>query len=99
MTMTDQTEPPAEKPKRKGRRRQPSPALAPKPAKQLAGLTVINCCAACNSERCVISGRGYCAHPRKGGLQGSDMHDPETIGRMNAARKMLGKKAVDMRYA
>lgn len=31
-----------------------------------AGMTETNCCVGCDSEYCVISGKPYCAHPRKG---------------------------------
>jgi hypothetical protein len=48
-----------------------------KNAKKLPALTVTDCCVAeaCSADGCVISGSNYCAHPRKGGLQGRDMHD------------------------
>jgi len=31
----------------------------------LAGLTATECAKACNIERCVISGRAFCLHPKK----------------------------------
>jgi hypothetical protein len=31
----------------------------------LTGLTASECAKACNIDRCVISGRGFCQHPRK----------------------------------
>jgi hypothetical protein len=41
----------------------------------LTGLTVKDCPKACNADGCVISGKPYCAHPRKGGLHGRTMGD------------------------
>ena len=56
----------------------------------LAGLTVKDCPKACTAEECVISGKPYCAHPRKGGLQMASQHsDTEAIDRLNKAQKKL----------
>lgn len=105
MTMTDQpAPPPAPKPKRKytqrkPRKPRPDATAAPKLTTHLAGLTIADCPSACNAERCVISGRAYCGHPRKGGLQGVDMGNAEAIARLHQAQKTLGKRALDLRYA
>ena len=64
-----------------------------------AGLTVGDCCKACGPDGCVISGSSYCAHPRKGGLQGVDMHDPGAVKRLNDARKSLAMADAKKRYA
>jgi hypothetical protein len=89
----------AKKPKkRKVRKAAPKPA-APKPASELAGLTVTDCCKACSADGCVISGQTYCAHPRKGGLQGVDMHNMAAIGRLNDARKLLARADAEKRFS
>jgi hypothetical protein len=56
----------------------------------LTGLTVKDCPKSCTGEECVISGKPYCAHPRKGGLQMA-IHatDTEAIERLNKAQKKL----------
>lgn len=71
----------------------------PKKTSEFAGLTVTDCCQACNADGCVISGSNYCAHPRKGGLQGRDMHDQATVGKLNAARKTLARADADKRFS
>jgi hypothetical protein len=58
------------------------------------GLTISACATACNAERCVISGRGICAHPCKGGLQGTDKGKPEAVARLAQAKGVLGLKEV-----
>ena len=55
----------------------------------LAGLTERNCAIGCNANGCVISGRSYCAHPRKGGLQTVDMQNAEALARSDQAREHL----------
>jgi hypothetical protein len=68
--------------------------MAAKPT--LTGLTTTDCCKACSADGCVISGENYCAHPRKGGLQGAGMQDREAISRLNAAQKSIaGLTATD----
>lgn len=96
MTMTDETTTP--KPRKTRRKPVKRAATTPKAADDLAGLTVTNCPTACNVDRCVISGRNVCAHPRKGGLQGSDMHNGAALERLNRAKKVLGKRLIDLRY-
>lgn len=63
------------------------------------GLTATTCAAACNADGCVISGRPYCAHPRKGGLQNDDMGNPEAIRRLQAAAKQLAMTDTDKRFS
>jgi hypothetical protein len=56
----------------------------------LTGLSVRDCPKACTAEECVISGKPYCAHPRKGGLQmAAQAGDTEAIDRLHKAQKKL----------
>lgn len=96
MTETPDTPPPKQPHKRanKRRKKRAAPAAAtPKPAGEFAGLTPKECPAACNAERCVITGIGICGHPHKGVLQ---VHTSAAIDRFNEAKKLLGKKKVDL---
>lgn len=72
---------------------------APKPATQFAGLTVDSCPTACNAQGCVFVEKPYCAHPYKGGPQGADISRPSVIARINEAKRILGKRKLDVRYA
>jgi hypothetical protein len=56
---------------------------------EFAGLTSEECAIDCCLEHCVISGKPYCAHPRKCGLLAADKVNSETMKRFNRARKML----------
>lgn len=88
MTMTE-TPAATPKPARK-RTRRPARAAAPKPeAGEFAGITASACPAACGATRCVISGLGVCAHPRKGGLQAGQMNDQKALGRLARANDIL----------
>jgi hypothetical protein len=55
------------------------------------GMTVTNCCDDCNIEACVISGKPYCAHPRKGGLHSSEMQDADALKRHRSAIAFLAR--------
>lgn len=89
--MTELILPTKPKPKRKQQRRKPAAAApAPKPASEFAGITVTDCPAACNADRCVISGMNVCAHPRKGGLH-AKMQVPDIIRRFTEAARIIGK--------
>lgn len=79
--------------KRRKKRSAPKEAAAPKPTGEFVGLTPKECPTACNAERCVISGIGICGHPAKGALQ---VHTAEALGRFNEAKKLLGKRKVDI---
>jgi hypothetical protein len=57
---------------------------------EFGGMTVTDCAGACNVERCVISGKPYCAHPRKGGLHHADMLIPAALARLERAKRNLG---------
>lgn len=83
--------------RRKKARRAASPKPAAKMPDELTGLTASECPVECSVKGCVISGRSYCAHPRKGGLHGSDMCDPAAVDRAQRARKALAHIAVDKR--
>lgn len=97
MSMTDATQAPSRKPKRRTRRVRRASTLPRKPAMEFAGITAEKCPAACNADRCVISGHGVCGHPHKGGLQGRDLLNGDATGRLNAAKRLLGKRQVDAR--
>lgn len=81
------------KPRRARRKKRAAPAK-PKPAVGYAGLTANDCAAGCNATGCIISGRPYCGHPFKGGLQGRDMQNDAAVARFEAAKKTLGKAKV-----
>jgi hypothetical protein len=90
MTMTDTPEvkaPARKKPKKKAAPRQS--AAAPKPEGKFAGMSVKDCPAACNINGCVISGKPYCAHPRKCGLQPAEMSDSGALARRKDAERCL----------
>jgi hypothetical protein len=54
------------------------------------GISLQECPIGCTLNRCVITGRNHCGHPRKGGLQGADNHDQEAVERFHRARKAIG---------
>jgi hypothetical protein len=62
-----------------------------------SGLTEMNCCAGCNADYCVLSGKAYCAHPRKGGLHHGQMLDADALRRVQIARDQLAHDAVTAR--
>jgi len=65
---------------------------------KLDGMTVTECPKACNADGCVISGKGYCAHPRKGGLQPQDQGSIEAIDRLTKAQKKLAVSDATRRF-
>ena len=75
-------------------RKPPRRASFHKPAEKsgepFPGLTRTACAAGCNEKGCAISGKVYCAHPTKGGLQAADQSDPAALKRLQAARTQLG---------
>lgn len=89
------TETPSEitKPRKQRRKRK---AAKQKPPSELAGISVTNCATGCNVDGCVISGKPYCAHPHKGGLQGVDMRNDAALGRLKSAKKLLGKAKINL---
>lgn len=79
--------------KRKAAKKRAAAKPAPKAADGIyAGLTVKECCAACNEKGCVISGKPYCGHPRKGGLHAAEQQDGSAMQRRRDAEKVLGKQ-------
>ena len=52
-------------------------------------ITANECPQACVAERCVISGKPYCAHPFKGGPLGVDISDHAVIARIAAVKKII----------
>jgi len=97
--------PAAEKPvKRKVKRkvRKARSAAEPAPVKAdgiFTGLTVADCCDGCNVDGCVISGKPYCAHPRKGGLQSQDIQRADALRRQQQAKRILSKQMLEARDA
>jgi hypothetical protein len=98
MTMTEATEvkAPARR-KKKTRRAAPKAAPVRKADDAYAGLTVKDCCHACNIDACVISGRPYCAHPRKGGLHPEEMNDSAALRRRKEAENKLRDQLLAVR--
>lgn len=64
---------------------------------EFAGITNEDCPVECTMERCVVSGKAYCAHPRKCGLAPVDKADMATFERFNRARKRLLHAELDRR--
>jgi hypothetical protein len=77
----------AAKPKKA--RKPPRRASFQKPSAPFPGLTRTACADACGKAGCAISGKPYCAHPTKGGLQSVDLNNPDALKRQNAARGQL----------
>jgi len=90
-TTTNEVKAPAVKKKRKVAKRAASPTTRTE-ASPFAGLTVNDCCKGCNVNGCVISGKSYCAHPRKGGLHAAEMHDDGAMRRRRSAERYLGNQ-------
>ena len=82
---------PSKKPVKKGRKppRRASFQKPGKPAAPFPGLTRTQCATSCSATGCAISGKNYCAHPTKGGLQTGDMNDPAALKRLQAARDQI----------
>lgn len=89
MTETNDAPRPAKKKAKKKAKKAVSPK-APAGSKY-EGLTLTDCCNACNVDGCVISGKPYCAHPRKGGLHSAEMQNPNALRRRKEAEIVLGK--------
>ena len=77
------------KKKRKARAARAAPEKAKQSSERFPGLTRTACSTSCNANGCVISGKNYCAHPTKGGLQATDMASPEALQRLQAARDQI----------
>jgi hypothetical protein len=75
-------------PKKKKPAKKKSKPAAPKNTAPFAGMTHTACATACDAKTCVISGKPYCAHPTKGGLQYADQ-DPAALKRLQAAREQI----------
>lgn len=95
MSITETSETPvvAPKKKRKAAKKRAAAVAAPKSVAGIyAGMTVKDCCTGCNERACVISGKPYCAHPRKGGLHVAEQQDSGALARRRSAEKTLGKQ-------
>jgi hypothetical protein len=78
------------KPGRSKKTRRPQRRASPqKPTAPFPGLTRMACATVCNAKGCAISGKSYCAHPTKGGLQTGDMGDPAALKRLQQARDQI----------
>lgn len=102
MTATDEVnfdaEPPkSAKRKAKARRAAPAPKRA-KPTVLFPGLTRSACADGCDKNGCVVSGKPYCAHPTKGGLQAADLNDPKALKRLQQAREQLAVRVDPDRF-
>lgn len=90
---------PATKPaKKKAKKRAAAPTAKKAASATFAGLTRTGCADGCNAKGCVISGKPYCAHPTKGGLQTADMNDAGALKRLKAARDQLGVRVDPDRF-
>ena len=61
---------------------------------ELTGIARNACPSACNVDRCVISGKPYCAHPHQSGLQFA-LKNEESLARYDAACKALGIRNIN----
>lgn len=91
------TKPARRKKARHARRAAPAPVKKVAMPDELAGLTATECPLECSTKGCIISGKPYCGHPRKGGLQGTDMLDPAAVDRLHRAKSALAHLAIDKR--
>lgn len=82
---------PSRKPGKKSRKtpRRASFHRLDKPSAPFPGLTRTACATSCSATGCAISGKNYCAHPTKGGLQTGDMNDAAALKRLQAARDQI----------
>jgi len=58
------------------------------------GLTAADCPRACDEQGCVLSGKEYCAHPRKGGLHAGQQQDADALRRVQDARDQIAHSAL-----
>lgn len=65
----------------------------------ITGISVTDCPKACNADGCVISGKPYCAHPRKGGLQAADQGNTAALERLQTAQKKLATSDANARFS
>jgi hypothetical protein len=66
---------------------------------KLDGMTETMCPSECNADGCVISGKAYCAHPRKGGLHNTQMQDTDALRRAEEAREHIAYATLAARMA
>jgi hypothetical protein len=85
--------------KKKAAKKRAAPSRKePKPSVAYPGLTRTGCADGCGPKGCVISGKAYCAHPTKGGLQTADMNDAAALKRLKTARDQLGVRVDPDRF-
>ena len=99
MTDTPEQKPaPKRKAKKRAKRAAPRPAVAKvEETEAYPGLTVTDCAKGCNADGCVISGKSYCGHPRKGAQV--DMGNHEAVLRLQKAQKQLAMSDASKRFA
>lgn len=100
MTETPEVAPKPVKKKPRKKRAFPRERVAEKATQvpaEFAGISTTDCCDACNKEYCAVSGKSYCAHPMKGGLQAAQMQDNEALKRFNRAKGALRNQQIDLR--
>lgn len=95
MSMSEETEVKAPAKKKVKAKKKVAPAPKPAAGSKFAGMSVKDCCSGCNANACVISGKPYCAHPRKGGLHPEEMSDNGALVRLKEAQNFLGKQMLD----
>lgn len=83
---------PKKKAAKKSTKKKPARAATPATAKSAApfpGMTRTACASTCNANGCAISGKPYCAHPCKGGLQSGDQNNAAALKRLADARAQI----------
>jgi hypothetical protein len=83
--------------KKKAKVKKKATAPRAKADDKFAGMTVKDCCSGCNANACVISGKPYCAHPRKGGLHPTEMSDNGALNRRKEAENRLRDQLLSAR--
>ncbi len=90
MSMTEPTPAAPAKPKRAQKRRAAAP---PAKADEFAGMTATDCCAACNENRCVITGINACGHPYKAS---HPTLGPQVQAKITRAKKRLRHQKIHL---
>lgn len=73
----------------------PPPQQTVRRSEEFLGLNNDDCCIDCTEQKCVVSQKPYCAHPRKCGLHQIDKANPKSMERYNRARKQLAQADLD----
>ncbi len=90
MSMTDEVKFDADpKPPKKAKAKKKAAAKPAAKPSQFEGMTRTACADGCNAKACIVSGKPYCAHPTKGGLQPADQNNLPALKRLQDARDFL----------